>query len=201
MEKYRKLPNNLEEPLSNYLYKIVHIVSNIITDNITPNEITIFNILLRIIILYKLNKCKYDKIYILLIISCFLDYLDGYTARRYNMITKLGDYLDHIGDYIFTIIILYIIYYKLRNSKFKKLFIIIILLFIICISFNLGCQEKYFSKNNSNTLNIFKLLCYDIKILKITKYFGCLLFYLFISYIIYNNLYFFNNNNKIINKK
>lgn len=190
MNKYRKLPNNLEEPLSNYLYKIVHSISNVITDKIKPNEITLFNILLRIIIINKIKNDSYDNIFMLFMTSCVLDYLDGYTARRYNMITKLGDYLDHFGDNIFIAIILYMMYKKIK-PKMKMLFVAAITFLLTCIAINIGCQQKYYSKESSDTIDGFKKICFNVNILHITKYFGVALFYLFIGAVNHYHKYFY----------
>lgn len=186
MNEYRKLPNKYEEPLSILLYKLINLTSNIITNKIHPNIITLCNILLRIYIIYNLQKNIYTYIPFYLLITCFLDYLDGYIARKYNMVTKLGDFLDHIGDTIFIIYIYYTIINRL-NNKYKKINLLILFIFLIANFINLGCQEKYYSKDNSETLNILKKFCLSKNLLNYTKYFGCFTLHIFLGYICYNH--------------
>ena len=35
-----------------------------------------------------------------MILSCFFDNLDGHHARKYKLVSKFGDMLDHIGDIV-----------------------------------------------------------------------------------------------------
>lgn len=192
MNEFRKLPDKYEEPISVVIYKLIELTSNIITNKIHPNIITSSNILLRIYIIYNLKNKIYKYIPIYLIISCFLDYLDGYIARKYNMITQLGDYLDHVGDTIFMLYIYYILIINL-NDKYKNSILVILFIFTISCLFNIGCQEKYYQLNESQTLNILKNFCFSKKILNISKYFGMFSLHFFWGYILYNhNLYFKN---------
>ena len=80
------------------MYQLIELTSNIITNKIHPNIITLSNILLRIYIMHNLQKNIYKNIPIYIIFSCFLDYLDGYIARKRKMITIFGSFLDPIAD-------------------------------------------------------------------------------------------------------
>lgn len=190
MNEFRKLPDKYEEPISVLMYQLIEFTSNIITNKIHPNIITISNILLRIYIIQNLKKNKYNYLHIYIFFSCFLDYLDGYIARKYNMVTQIGDYLDHIGDTIFLLFIFYIIITKL-NNKYKKYVILILTIFVLFNFVNLGCQEKYFSKNKSNTLNVLKIFCISKNHLNITKYFGMFSLHIFFGLLCYKNKIFF----------
>jgi len=70
--------------------------------NITPNQVTIFNIFFRLYIFYLFFK-NIKSFYLLglLIFSNILDCLDGTLARKYNQGTKLGAFLDHTSDKFF----------------------------------------------------------------------------------------------------
>lgn len=192
MNEFRKLPDKYEEPISVFMYQLIELTSNIITNKIHPNIITLSNILLRIYIMHNLQKNIYKNIPIYIIFSCFLDYLDGYIARKYNMITELGDYLDHIGDTVFLLFILYIMITKL-NNKYKNKILFILFLFVISNLINLGCQEKYYPANESNTLYTLKKFCISKKLLNLSKFFGMLSAYIFIGYIFYNNKTYLKN--------
>jgi phosphatidylglycerophosphate synthase len=192
MNEFRKLPDKYEEPISVVMYQLIEFTSNIITNKIHPNIITFSNILLRIYIIYNLQKYIYINIPIYIIFSCFLDYLDGYIARKYNMITKCGDYLDHIGDIIFLIYINYFIITKL-NNKYKSKILFILIIFLISNLINLGCQEKYFPSNESETLNTLKPFCFSKKLLNLSKYFGMFSVNFFFGYIFYNHKIYLKN--------
>jgi phosphatidylglycerophosphate synthase len=78
------------DPLVTLLYKA----------GVHPNHITIFNILIGLIALWGLFVWPWYWVSLLLILHFFLDNLDGYLARTRNLGTKLGDILDHGGDFL-----------------------------------------------------------------------------------------------------
>lgn len=189
----RKLPDSYEEPLSIYVYKIIEFMDSYTKDTFTPNQITITNIFLRIFIIYKLLNNSYDYIPILLIISCILDYLDGYVARKYNMVTATGDVLDHSSDIIFTTVIFVILFIKLKE-EYRFIYVIIMIFYFITITLYTGCQQKYNQNNNTEgeSLDILGALCYDMNIMNYVKHFGCFSFYIFLSIVVASNKYIFN---------
>ena len=64
-----------------------------------PNILSIFRIILIPIFTYEfLAESDYTLAGIILIISGLTDCLDGYIARRFNMITDLGKVLDPVAD-------------------------------------------------------------------------------------------------------
>lgn len=86
-----------------------------------PNKLTIFRIFITIfiiiILLFPFNaigissiklfinesivvSLKYIIAGILFLIGCLTDFIDGYIARKYNMVTELGKMLDAIADKI-----------------------------------------------------------------------------------------------------
>lgn len=73
MNKYRKLPDKYEEPLSNLMYYFVRNASNKIKNTFSPNEITTFNIILRIIRIIMFNNEQYVYLPSLIIFSTFFD--------------------------------------------------------------------------------------------------------------------------------
>lgn len=69
-----------------------------------PNKITLIRIILIpfVIFFYLANFIPYGKLValILFIIASCTDFLDGYYARKYNLISNLGKLLDPIADKI-----------------------------------------------------------------------------------------------------
>ena len=72
----------------------------------TPNKITLSRILMipLIIFFYLASFVPYGKIIALCIyiLSAITDFADGYLARKHNLITNLGKFLDPIADKLLT---------------------------------------------------------------------------------------------------
>ncbi len=109
-------------------------------------------------------------------ISYFFDCLDGHYARKYNMVTKFGDYYDHIKDITIWILIFLIIMSKYKTpKKYKLLSILILFFFLYLCQTHLGCQEKKYNKDESDTLDFMKKSCFfePDDALSYTRHFGC----------------------------
>ena len=66
-----------------------------------PNALTVFRIILGIIVPYLMwYGGVEERVFaaVLFGIAAFTDWLDGWYARRYNLITKIGKILDPIAD-------------------------------------------------------------------------------------------------------
>tara|TARA_Y100001970_G_scaffold50655_2_gene64098 strand:- start:6701 stop:7228 length:528 start_codon:yes stop_codon:yes gene_type:complete len=69
-----------------------------------PNILSFIRIILIIPIIIFLELKNLNSVWYLLLISGITDFLDGYFARRYNLITKNGSILDPLADKIIIII-------------------------------------------------------------------------------------------------
>jgi len=63
-----------------------------------PNIISILRILLVIPTVYFLSEHKYSNALLVFLIAGLSDGLDGFLARRFGWITRLGSFLDPMGD-------------------------------------------------------------------------------------------------------
>jgi cardiolipin synthase len=63
-----------------------------------PNIISILRILLVVPTVYFLNTHQYANALLVFLIAGFSDGLDGYLARKFGWITRLGSFLDPMGD-------------------------------------------------------------------------------------------------------
>ena len=91
-------------PLTVFLSKIVR---NIFLERnyFTPNSITLLSFILGVIacLLFLQGNYILGIIGSLFLIDCFiLDYVDGFVARKKNLKTKLGYYLDSLNDWLVT---------------------------------------------------------------------------------------------------
>lgn len=149
---------------------------------LTPNIITTIGIIFGILSMVSIfnNKFLYGSIFLL--IAYYFDCVDGKLARKYNMQTSFGDYYDHFGDIFKIIIILYALY-KINSKLFIKITPIMIILCIIMF-IHLGLQENIYNKQESPTLNCFKMIASIFPNPKVaiqyTKYCGCGTFILFL---------------------
>lgn len=170
-----KLPEYLDNPIDVCIFKVCEKLDNFFVKcHMTPNKLTTISGYFGLLAIY----CLYNKIRYLPGIFFFISYMfdcaDGRFARKHNMVTKFGDYYDHLKDWIIMGILFYLLYK--RNKKY--LYICIFALGISSV--HIGCQEIYYSKNNttsehSETLSFSKSLCKfnDIdNAMKYTRYIG-----------------------------
>ena len=141
------------------LYPLCNEISRRFCKNIDPNEITIVNFILGIIIMIYLIETKEEKkVVILITIRAFLDGLDGTVARMYNKTSKLGGILDEWSDIIFFAGLIFIIYFE---SKIYSFFLL--LLFLI---YYLKLETNYIYILHDNTLLVTHLIIIIFFILK-----------------------------------
>lgn len=194
-DKGRKVFKNIENPIDSTLVQICEKISPILRKNrsLTPNIITTIGLIIGLITIYFLYRDAYLTAFCLFWITYFFDCLDGYYARRYDMVTDFGDYYDHFRDIFVTITILIIIYLKLKTSGEKSVFIIVLIISTVFMLTHFGCQELNTSINGSNDcLKIFSPLISRKEYICYTKYVGCGTFILTISLFIFY-LYWKNN--------
>ena len=165
-----KLPSNYECPFDVWLLQIIiPQLKYYYSAGLTPNNVTTMSIIFGVLSAYCIY-IKYNLLAaILLMISYYFDCVDGALARKYNMVTKFGDYYDHIGDLFKLILITISLYitaaYKITNSSMKsvkvssrhKIYTIILIITFIIQSIHIGFQECiYNKKNESSFLNIIR---------------------------------------------
>lgn len=173
----RKIQREEENPIDNLLYDISEYISPTFYKlNFTPNLITLLSFLNTLVSLFFFNKDKPIYGSIFLIISYFFDCLDGYFARKYNMISKIGDYLDHGTDLFLIIGLFYLLYNKNDYTIFKIKFVILLFLGLLSM-LHLGCQERIHDQKHSPSLSFTKLVAPCDKttcknLIKHTRYFG-----------------------------
>jgi phosphatidylglycerophosphate synthase len=171
----RKVPENLENPIDNMIYKDMENVGKFFKENnFTPNMLTTISAFFGLLSIYAICKNKFIVAGILYFISYYFDCLDGYYARKYNMVTKFGDYYDHVKDIVVFMGLIFVLIYKKLHIG---LLFIIPFFFLMLVHF--GCQEVYYEHNESDTLDFTRYLCPTDdkkeleKIMKYTRYFGC----------------------------
>jgi phosphatidylglycerophosphate synthase len=192
----RKIPNYLENPIDNLVYVVVEFLAPYCYMlKMTPNFITTLSIISGLISASCIFTYNFGLSAIFYSMAYIFDCLDGYVARKYNMVTKFGDIYDHFGD-IIKVILLVIAFCYVNTTLF--LYFLPILLYLFFMSFmHLGCQETYYKEPESDWLNVLKVMCKAKNEKELqnkmsyTKYFGVgtLTLFLIIIMLVYGEYY------------
>ncbi len=106
---------NLEEPMVIHYYQAASAISRAV--KIHPNIVTLCRLGLMIWLTWSFYKGRHVVLAACVLQICFfLDHLDGEMARTHDLVTPLGDYLDHILDITYGLPLLYIVGLKLRKK-------------------------------------------------------------------------------------
>jgi phosphatidylglycerophosphate synthase len=136
--------------------------------NITPNILTTFGLISSLLCVYFIYKRNAILAILFLWLRMYFDYADGMTARRYNQVSKFGDWYDHLVDTIgFSLPLIIVLFF----TKNKWWYIIPILFFMILSVIYVGCIEKKYDEKNkdleeSDTLKFAKKLCFSPDLFK-----------------------------------
>ena len=144
-----------------------------------PNFLSLLRILLVFPIIYFLQSELYLLAALLFLISSSTDFFDGYLARRYELESELGAFLDLIADKILVVTILVWLVFIYANQALAILSILIILRDIIITSF------RYFLVLNNAKAELIKANKYG----KLKTAFQFLSVFLLILSPLYNNFY------------
>lgn len=147
----------------------------------SPNMVTTLSILFGILSAYQILIGQMILAAISMLVAYYLDCVDGKLARKYNMISKFGDYYDHFGDFFKIFIIIYALIKSNKSSKLTDhqwMFIIMLSTIMMVQCVHMGYQETiYDKKHESSFLNVFRqIVMFDAfphKTIQITKYCGC----------------------------
>ncbi len=196
----RKIERKYENPIDNliidlidetnpYLYKL----------GFNPHILTTISIVIGLSASYFLYRENYIACSIFFVIAYIFDCYDGNFARRYDMVTKIGDLYDHIGDFIKLGLLLLIIFTSKKYNLRLKIFIVCILLVLLFLmSWHLGCQERIYrndmDNNKKSVLTVYEKICLKKQYIHISKYFGCGTFTVIFALILLN----LNKLNKLI---
>ena len=148
----------------------------------TPNMLTGLSFLFMIISMLMFYKDYRILAVIFYIINYYFDCADGNMARKYNIVSNLGDFLDHFTDVIGIVLLLLVLYFK-NKKNFVKLIPLVIILILILLN-DLGCDElKKKNNDNSKTINFTKYFCF-VSSPKYLYFFNTSIIMVFICFII-----------------
>lgn len=187
----RKVGQQYENPVDNFLITLSDKVSPIFKQmNFTPNGLTTLSTIFSAGALYHLYTRDSIEFALYGLMAYFFDVMDGYYARKYNMVTEGGDKYDHYKDIVVLLIGVFIVYSQYNIVEYPVL-IVVGLTFCFLLMVNVGCQEVIAHKNgnNSDTLVFAKDISSVLsdmsdescrQKLNYLKWFGSGMFYIFI---------------------
>lgn len=192
----RKLQEHQENPIDNVMINLSEAASPWFkARGWTPNGITTLSVITMIAGLWAMWTRRPLPFLVLMTVSYFFDCLDGHFARKYEMVSKFGDYYDHVTD-----VVLFIVFWWIMRRKYwsvfdwsttsGKLLSIGSLLMLAMMGLHMGCQENIFKERirrmrkrfeHSETLDVLGRVAKAIPGIDIayTKYFGIGSGYLF----------------------
>ena len=183
--KGRKIDRKHENPIDNILIDMCEYISPMLHKlKITPNMITTIGVFFNILSLYVYFQKKKFQAAFYWFMNYFCDCLDGYVARKYNMVTEFGDWYDHVTDLIGFISLLVLFYYT--NSNIIVFIPLIILTLLAMVQMN--NQEKISNSSKSTTLDSMNFIVKYIPNINIeySRYVGAGTFhFVIILYILY----------------
>ena len=174
----RKVPSQYECPLDHCLLGLIEstaMTKYLFNWRITPNMVTAVGNGLRLLSIYFWYQQQRWWFLLSALVSYFLDCLDGHLAREFNQTSVFGDWFDHVGDLIYHIWLVYLIF---GSAKFTRLFsglkwslLAIMGLLLFLALKHLGCQETMTDYKSSPSLGGFRHICKGGEIVW-TRYFG-----------------------------
>lgn len=170
-----KIAPEYHNPVDSFFYIIIKAINPTFWKlGITPNMITTLSLITSVSGVWLFYQQKMLTLAaILFYIGYLFDCQDGYMARKYNLVTKFGDYYDHISDafkYITFVVAMFLI--RKNNTHFLKYFLFIAALTVL-VAIDVGCEERIYNKSEeSYTLKLTQKLCYDKKMIRWARFFG-----------------------------
>lgn len=137
----RKIEAKYENPVDNALIALSECASPAFKrSNFTPNGLTSLSAVFWAGALYHLYNKETTEFTIYALLGYFFDVMNGYYARKYNMISNNGDMYDYYKDMVVAIIAVYIMYSQYDILDFPTLIIVMLALYFLMLIY-LGCQE------------------------------------------------------------
>lgn len=191
-----KLPSSMENPFDDLIIKGCDTVSTFIREtipDITPNNITTISFLMGGIGVYFLHKRNIFLFSVFFLLFYILDCLDGFYARKYDMVTRFGDLYDHTKDAVIFLVIMYIVFKNYKDKIGIKLGIFFMLA-LFFMNLHISLQQCIYSETNRDkipeTIDFFSGVCPDKKWIQYTRFFGtgtfCLIIIGMITYLNYS---------------
>lgn len=148
--KVGTVDDTLEEPLSKLYYAWSNALARRVRVN--PNLVTLLRLLLMIAATALVLWRRSPWLGVVLLHACwFLDHLDGEMARVHNMVTKFGDYFDHVVDTTYLIPISLLLLWRVRSDPSFPAWLAVLVGLVVTSALLTGCQEAALERHGSTS--------------------------------------------------
>ena len=154
-----KLPRELEHPLDNFLVDLSDAALPVWRAlRMVPNHVTLLSIASELAALWFLYKGQPLPFAGFAVLGVYFDYADGYYARTDDMVTRLGDLLDHISDWTYAVAACVLVAWRMRGRAELPLAVMAVL--GVAMAVHLGCQQRtYPGPREPETLDALQCMC------------------------------------------
>jgi len=170
----RKIPRHFENPIDNVLIDFSEFVNPYLRNiGVTPNMLTIASAVCGVYGAWLVYKGSFLFGACAILVGYIFDCMDGNMARKYDMVTSFGDWLDHVTDIIqYAALFSAVLFTTSLTHSQKKLFIVVSVILLGLSLMHLGCQEKSYIKRFQDSLTPLQEMCWSKDIITMTRYFG-----------------------------
>jgi phosphatidylglycerophosphate synthase len=160
MKDGRKIPRHINNSLSGLIDDVAFMLNPVFRVlGFTPNILTTFSLGFGMLSIWSLYHDKLIASGVYYWISHLFDCFDGNFARTYGMVTKFGDYYDHIKDWAVVIFIWLLFLFKTYiDIVVKVVSFVVYLILLYTTGKYIGCQEKMYG-SKSGFLNAYDSWC------------------------------------------
>lgn len=170
----RKVERYQSNPVDNILVDINEILNPVYKSlDFTPNTLTTLSLVFTLISGYYFSiNYRYSSAFFYMV-GYYFDCADGNYARTYKMVTKFGDFYDHLTDSVKMGLFLALLYVEHIDKSRFILFIAELTFMTFFTLIHLACQEKIYGKEHeSDFLALLKIFSIDESKIVYTRYFG-----------------------------
>ena len=155
----RKVDSSIENPIDNFMIDVSEQMSPFFRAmGFTPNGLTTISFIFGLAAMYNLYYYNIFLFAIFFLLAHLFDCMDGFYARKYNMVTDGGDKYDHFKDLFIVILLVFILFSRYNLVAFPILLIILAVLIVLSMM-SVGCHERITKpENKSGTLQVYDVI-------------------------------------------
>lgn len=162
-----QLPSEYDNPMDRICYNLSEYLTPYFKwFNATPNQITTWSLCFGLISVYALSHHSIIGVSLFVVfylVQFVFDCLDGHYARKYQMISEIGDWYDHIKDVVLYFLVCYILVTKYNLPNYYGAVTLVIILPVLQYIYN-GCVSVYRSTGSNrgtiSSLTLGEKMCY-----------------------------------------